>query len=83
MKGNDHLGYIENANAKGNMLLVCDSFSRVVVPYLALTAGKIEWWDMRNDTGLLSYINEHPEIDNVVVMYNISFSVDPAMNDFR
>ena len=58
----DHLGYIENENENaGNILLVKDSFSCVVTPYLALSAGKVTWWDMRNGNNIKEYLAKHPE----------------------
>lgn len=84
MKGNDQLGWIENEDGNdSSILLVKDSYSCVVTPYLALTAGKVTWWDMRKDRALLSYLREHPEVKTVVVMYTMSFSVNSEMNDFR
>lgn len=84
MKGNDQLGWIENADGNdSSILLVKDSYSCVVTPYLSLTAGKVTWWDMREDKALLSYLREHSEVKTVVVMYTVTFSINTEMNDFR
>ena len=81
---NDNLGYLENAAGGGsNILLIKDSFSNVVTPYLALTAGRVTWWDMREDNTVLSYIREHPEIRTVVILYSMSMAVSDEMNDFH
>ena len=84
MGGNDQLGYIENPEAEnGSILLIKDSFSCVVTPYLAMTAGRVTWWDMRRDKEVFSYLRAHPEITTVVVMYMPSFAGNSEMNDFR
>ena len=84
MGSDDHLGFIERQDGgDSSLLLIKDSFSCVVTPFLALTAGRVTWWDMRKDKAVLEYIREHPEIKAVVLMYHISFSVSTPMNDFQ
>lgn len=84
MGGNDTLVKIDNRNLEtGNLLIVKDSFSNVVVPYLSLSCAHVTIWDMREDQEILPYLQEHPEIETVIVMYNTSFSVKSDMNDFR
>ena len=84
MGGNDTLVRIDNMDQEtGNLLIIKDSYSNVVVPYLALASAHVTIWDMRDDQEVLSYIREHPEIETVVVMYTTSFSVKGDANDFR
>ena len=68
MGSNDQLGSIENPDGgDSELLLIKDSFACVVMPFLALTAGKVTWWDMREDTAVFEYIREHPEIRTVIL----------------
>ena len=84
MGGNDQLGFIENADGNGSgILLIKDSYSCVVTPYLALTAGKVVWWDMRMDKSVKQYIKEHPELETVVVLYTMSNAVSSEYNDYQ
>ena len=84
MRGNDALINIDNRDLeKGSLLIIKDSFSNVVVPYLSLTSAHVTVWDMRENQEILSYLEEHPEIENVIVMYTISMSVKSNMSDFR
>lgn len=84
MGGNDTLIKIDNQDQeKGNLLIIKDSFSNVVIPYLALAGSQVTTWDMRDDQKILPYLREHPEIETVVVMYTTPFSVKSNMNDFQ
>ncbi len=83
MGENDSLGSLENLDGgSGDLLVIKDSMSCVVTPYLALTAGKVTWWDMRKDTAVIDYLKKHPEIRTVVVMYNTSYALSRSANDF-
>ena len=84
MGGNSALVKISNQNLEtGNLLIIKDSFSNVVIPYLSLASAHVTVWDMRENQEVLSYLERHPEIETVIVMYTISFSVKSNMNDFR
>ena len=69
--------------AAGDLLLIKDSFSNVVTPFLALAANHVTTWDMRNSPHLYSYLDEHPETGAVLVAYTLSFIPTKAMNDFQ
>lgn len=83
LKGNAIMDFDNRDVAEGNLMIIKDSFSNVVLPYLSLTAGHITAWDMRKDTHLYGYLDQHPEIQTVMIMYNISFVPDSGMNDFQ
>ena len=84
MGGNDTLVKIDNLDLNsGNILIIKDSFSNVVVPYLCLSSAHVTTWDMRENQKVLSYLQEHPEIETVIVMYTTAFSVRSNMNDFQ
>ena len=54
------------------LLLIRDSYSDSLAPFLTENFSEIHLWDLRwNVNSLQSYVEEH-EIDNVVVLYSIS-----------
>lgn len=59
---------------KRNILLVRDSFSGTLMPYLALYTKSITTLDLRSYKfrSVYDYIRLHPEIDTVIVAYNPS-----------
>lgn len=67
----------------GDLLLIKDSYSNVVSPFLALTAKHVTAWDMRFDTHIKAYLTEHPEIETVVVAYQLGFILTQSMNVFQ
>ena len=67
----------------GDILFIKDSFSNVVTPFLALTAKHITTWDMRFDNRVMSYLSRHPEIETVIIAYQLGFITTSNMNDFR
>ena len=71
-----------NGVSDGNILIVKDSFINVVAPFVALTSNQLTLWDMRSDTGLIDYLDSHPDIDTVIVAYSIDFSASHEMNQF-
>ncbi len=75
---------IDNADVEeGQILMIYDSFSNVVLPFMSLAVGHITAWDMRNSTKVYEYLEEHPEIRTVVIAYTISFMPTSQMNDFQ
>ena len=83
--GNYPLQILINEDIEGsNILIVKDSYACVCAPQLALMCGSVTLWDMRyeNDS-LFQYLEEHPEIDTVIVMYSSSYVVGRAANDFH
>ena len=68
--GNDPIQIIENLDHDGGKILIIkDSFSQSVNPFLAMTANTLVSWDVRyNDNSLQEYIAEN-DFDAVVVMY--------------
>ncbi len=68
---------------EGDLLVLKDSFSNAMLPFLALAVRHITAWDMREDRNLYAYLDAHPEIETVVVAYNISFMPTSRMNDFQ
>ena len=68
---------------KGDILLVKDSFSTVVTPFLAMASHHVTAWDMREDPHIFEYIEEHPEIETVVVLYNTGSTGTTNLNDFQ
>ena len=84
MAGNHTLVTIENKDRdQGNLLVIKDSFSNVVVPYLSLSSAHVTTWDMRDNQEILSYLKEHSEIQTVIVMYTTAFCVNSTMNAFQ
>ena len=73
---------INNSEQNGNILIVKDSFSNTVAPFIALTAHRVVLWDMRSDSNLIGYLDNHPEIDTVIIAYNIGFLTTSYMNQF-
>lgn len=75
---------IENLNnKKGNILYIKDSYSSVVIPFLALTSSKITAWDSRSGSNLYNYLNTHNKYDTIIVAYTISTIPQYEMNDFK
>ena len=84
MQGNASLVQIDNRLlANGNLFVIKDSFSNVVIPYLSLTSAHVTTWDMRESKEVKTYLRAHPEIQTVMVMYTTSFSVKREMNSFQ
>ena len=69
---------IKNNNIKdgAKVLIVKDSFSMTVVPFLALTCSEVNMWDMRdNEESLYNYIANY-DFDMVIVEYTDYWSDD-------
>lgn len=63
------------------VLIIKDSFSVVVVPFLSLTCQDITWWDMRdNENSLYEYIQNN-DFDIVLLAYTDFWRDD--MYDFN
>lgn len=64
----------ESAPNQRNILLIRDSFSCTLMPYLALYTKNITTLDLRlyKTKSVYDYIRLHPEIDTVIVAYNPS-----------
>ena len=75
---------IENPDVdEGTILIIKDSFSNVMLPYLSLGISHLTAWDMRDDKAVYDYLKAHPEIETVMIVYNISFVSTERMNDFQ
>ena len=84
LEGNHNRVELTNyGQGEGDVLLVKDSFGQVVLPFLALACNHVTGWDMRVDTHVFEYIEEHPEIEAVVVLYNMGSLADKDLNDFE
>ena len=84
MYGNNNLDEIFNKDVRnGDMLMIKDSFSCVVSPFLALTCKHLTLWDMREDANVTAWIKKHPETETVMVIYNTSFVTNNEMNNFQ
>lgn len=74
--GDHYKEKISNKKApnKRNILLIRDSFSGTLMPYLALYTKNITTLDLRSYKfrSVYDYIRLHPEIDTVIVAYNPS-----------
>lgn len=70
-------GVIENNNVSGTkILLIRDSFSVVMAPFLALPTEKVVLWDLRKTPdGLYDYIRQN-DFDVVLLTYTDYFSPD-------
>lgn len=67
----------------GHILLIRDSFSMNVAPFLCLMTQDLTLWDLRYSTeDLAAYLEEHPDVDAVVVLYTSSIATREALNDF-
>ena len=76
--GNQPLCIIENENSDGGRLLVIrDSYSDSIAPFLGLEYSEVHLWDLRyNRNSLKTYIAQN-EIDQVLVLYsNSNFATD-------
>ena len=76
--GNQPLCVIENENSDGGKLLVIrDSYSDSLAPFLGLDYSEVHLWDLRyNRTSLKAYIAQN-NIDQVLVLYsNSNFATD-------
>lgn len=64
----------ESAPNQRNILLIRDSFSCTLMPYLALYTKNIITLDLRlyKTKSVYDYIRRHPDIDTVIVAYNPS-----------
>lgn len=64
----------ESAPNQRNILLIRDSFSCTLMPYLALYTKNITTLDLRlyKTKTVYDYIRRHPDIDTVIVAYNPS-----------
>ncbi|MBQ1551234.1 MAG: hypothetical protein IIZ67_03940 [Bacilli bacterium] len=81
---NEYIVDIKNHNNKnGNILYIKDSYSTVVIPFLALSASHITSWDIRSGSNLYSYLNSHKKYDTIIVAYTISSIPKDSMNDFK
>ena len=84
MYGNNNLDEIFNKDVNdGDILMLKDSFSCVVSPFLALTCKHLTLWDMRENAKVSAWIKDHPEIETVIVVYNIAYVNDSEMNNFQ
>lgn len=75
--GGDHpRECVTNEKVKNNrhILLIRDSFSCALMPYLSLYTKNVTTLDLRHykTESLYDYIRNHPEIDTVIVAYNPS-----------
>ena len=75
---------IQNLNATNNtkILLVKDSFSKTVIPFLASTCSELHVIDLRTFRGSVSEYAAEKNIDAAVVLYNPSVVVDPYFFEF-
>lgn len=64
----------EKVKNKRHILLIRDSFSCALMPYLSLYTKNVTTLDLRHykTESLYDYIRNHPEIDTVIVAYNPS-----------
>ena len=69
--------------ADGYIFLINDSFSNVVTPFLALAAKHVTTWDMRSDMNVYAYLNDHPEIETIIIAYTIATVPTQQMHDFQ
>ncbi len=69
--------------ADGDIFLINDSFSNVVTPFLALAAKHVTTWDMRSDMNVYAYLNDHPEIETIIIAYTIATVPTQQMHDFQ
>ena len=75
--GNQPLGYIANPEGTGSLLVVRDSYSDSLAPFLALDYREVHLFDLRyNNVSLKKYVDTY-NIDQVLVLYSASnFSTD-------
>ena len=75
--GNQPLCFIANPEATGNLLIIRDSYSDSLAPFLALDYQQIHLFDLRyNNVSLKQYVADYG-IDQVLVLYSASnFSTD-------
>lgn len=79
----------ESAPNQRNILLIRDSFSCTLMPYLALYTKNITTLDLRlyKTKSVYDYIQRHPDIDTVIVAYNPSsiteeqYTFDKVVNE--
>ena len=79
----------ESAPNRRNILLIRDSFSCTLMPYLALYTKNITTLDLRlyKTKSVYDYIRRHPDIDTVIVAYNPSsiteeqYTFDKVVNE--
>ena len=74
--GDHHKEVVKNRTALNSdkILLIRDSFSCTLMPYLSLYTRQIITIDLRlfDSRSIYSYIGKHPDIDTVIVAYNPS-----------
>ena len=68
---------------EGDILIIKDSFSNMLMPYMSLTLRHIEAWDMRLGKNIYDYLEEHPQTQTVMIAYNLSFMPTSEMYDFQ
>lgn len=68
---------------EGNVLIVKDSYAMVVAPFFSLTCNHVVLWDMREDTHIYEYLEQHPEIETVVILYNAGSCANMDYHDFQ
>lgn len=74
--------WIHNDNVSGERILIIkDSFSMVVIPFLSLTVSDIAVWDVRDSPGSLRDFIADNDFDAVVLAYTDFWST--RMYDFR
>ena len=75
--GNQPLCFIANPEATGNLLVIRDSYSDSLAPFLALDYQQIHLFDLRyNNTSLKQYVTAN-KIDQVLVLYSAgNFTTD-------
>ncbi len=82
--GNDCKDEIYNKDvSEGDILLIKDSYSNMVSPFLSLTCGHLTLWDMREDKNVTKWLEDHPETETVIVMYTVPYVTDSEMNDYH
>lgn len=75
---------ITNNNSTNNtrILLVRDSFSKTVIPFLASSCRELHVIDLRSFEGSVSEYADENDVDVVIVLYNPSVVVDPNFFEF-
>ena len=67
----------------GDLFVIRESFSNVMLPFLALGANHVTAWDMRGDSRVYDYLEAHPEIRTVVIAYTIASMPNSTLNNFH
>ena len=78
--GDNPLAKLTNLNATNdiNVLLVKNSFSNCLVPFLTMGVKKIDAIDMRHFTGSIKNYIKNNKTDIVIILYHTDFIRSPA-----